>query len=137
MSESLRTADRAYERASRRYSASFMSNAKWLRLFRAAAKSPAASALARWELISESDHFWQPLPYESELLPSRFQDGRFQPFEYKWIRSVFVPREYRPVARVGFVRQQPVEALRQAIEAVGQFQLEETPDGLTIVAYRV
>ena len=125
-----------YRRKVARYSGSFMSDAKWVRLFTAAARSGIAIARAKWAFIGTDHVMWEALPEESDLLPHRFLDGRFQPFEYRWIESIFVPWEYRPDPSVGYTRKQDVGALRRALEAVGQFQLEEDDEGLTIVAYR-
>ena len=127
--------DDAYQKAVSRYSVAYMSNAKWVRLFTAVARAGVVIERARWATIGTDHTFWQAFPRESDLLPTRFQDGRFQPFEYKWIHSIHIPREYRPIADVGYTRKQDVEALKAAIDAVGEFQTELMEDGLTILGY--
>jgi hypothetical protein len=126
----------AYLKARAAYSASFMSNSKWVRLFAAVARSGIVVEQACWRLIPDFHGFWQGLPKERELLPNRFQDGRFQPFEFKWIESIFVPREYRPVANVGYTKGQDVARLQSVLEAAGHFMVRVDDAGLTIVAYQ-
>jgi hypothetical protein len=128
------TEDEGYQKAALRYSVTYMSNAKWVRLFTTAVRTGIVIERAQWTLGSDYS-VWEGFPQESNLLPTRFQDGRFQPFEYNWIRSIHVPREYRPIADVGHTRKQNVDGLKAAIDAVGAFQMELTEEGLTILGY--
>lgn len=127
--------DEAYRRARAKYSVAHMSNAKWLELFGAAADSGVVINRATWRFIDTEHVQENPLPHRAQLLPSRFADGRFQPFEYKWILSIFIPREYRVKPDVGATRLQDVTRLRAALDAAGNFPLVERGDGLSIVAY--
>jgi hypothetical protein len=127
--------DDEYVKATARFSVSYMSNAKWVRLFTAVARSGITVERAQWNMIENDHAFWQRMPHESDLLPSRFQDGAFQPFEYKWIRSIFIPKEYRPYPDVGYTRHQDTNGVRAAIEEVGVFQLEDIDGGLVIKGY--
>jgi hypothetical protein len=127
--------DDEYLKAASRFSVSYMSNAKWVRLFTAVARSGIKVDRAQWNMIEDDHAFWNRMPRESDLLPSRFQDGAFQPFEYKWIRSIFIPREYRPYPGIGYTRNQDVEGVRAAIEENGAFPLEDQGEGLLIKGY--
>jgi hypothetical protein len=132
--------DSRYTKAASKYSVSHMSDSKWLRLFRAIDQSDVPIDHARWSFIDDDFVMWQGFPREKDLLEHRFNDGRFQPFDYRWIRSIFIPREYRPwpvSTHPGhcFIRTQDVDRVRGVIEAAGEFKLVESEDGLTILAY--
>ena len=76
------------------------------------------------------------MPQESQLMAERFQDGLFQPFEYKWIKSVFIPSSFKPKAGVGYIIEQDTTSVLSAIEQAGQFATELTEAGLWIYAYK-
>ena len=129
--------DAAYRRARAQQGASYMSDAKWRRLFLAAAASGAPVEMARWDVLGDDGYsFWEPLPAETDLLPTGLTDGRYRLLAYRWIRAIFIPREFRPVQDVGYTRAQDIGTLRRALEAAGEFAIEETDEGLTIMGYR-
>lgn len=130
------TQDDQYLKAVSAYSVSLMSDTKWRKLFRLLSRAQVKVERATWHFIDLPHPMTQGLPREDELAETRFRDGRFQPFEYKWIRSIEIPREYRPIANVGYAKQQPIDKLVEVLEAAGQFPIEETPDGIAIIAYR-
>jgi hypothetical protein len=114
-----------YKRFRTRFSSSFMSDSKWVRLFSAADDAGVNIEKAYWSFIDTERVLELGLPHKRELLQTRFMDGRFQSIEYKWIRAIFVPREFRPLLNVGLTRVQDIGALRSAIEAAGKFQFCE------------
>jgi hypothetical protein len=126
--------EEAYRKAASRFQVSYMSDSKWLRLFRAVATSGVTIQRARWTTI-DNGGFSERFPAESDLLPTRFRDGRFQPIQYRWILSIFVPRECPPYPGASTKPKQDVAGLRAAIEKVGAFQMEDTGEGLLISAY--
>lgn len=128
--------DELYRRAMRRYSASFMSNAKWVRLLKAIAHSGIKIERSQWQYIDDGLTVCNPMPREKDLLPTRFADGMFQPFEYRWLEWVFIPHEYKPQPGVGFVRKQDTKSLLKVINAVGQFEVEVSEEGIRLLAYR-
>ncbi len=128
--------DIEYRKALTKYEASFMSDAKWLKLFRAIIQAGIHIERAEWRFIDTAHSMWKSFPAEKDLLPTRFADGKFQPFEYRWLESVYIPGRFRPIADVGFERQQDTEAIIAALASVGQFNIEENADGITIHAYR-
>lgn len=128
--------DIEYRKALAKYSASFMSNAKWLRLFRALINSGLVIEKACWKFIDSEHSEWKSFPEERDLMPTRFADGKFQPFEYKWIESVFVPARYRPIQNVGYEKTQDVSALVAVLAAEGQLPIVQSEEGLTIHAYQ-
>ncbi len=62
--------------------------------------------------------------WEKDLLPNRFADGRFQPFEYRWLESVYIPSRFRPNARVEYERKQDTGAIATALSKVKKFSLK-------------
>jgi hypothetical protein len=128
--------DLAYRKALLKYSASFMSNAKWLSLFQAVIRANVEIQRAEWRFLDSSHSVWVSFPSEGDLLPTRFADGKFQPFEYRWLESVYIPNSYRPVRDVGYVRRQDTESVVRVLANAGQFPIEVSADGITIRAYR-
>ena len=128
--------DDEYRKVMANYDASFMSNAKWLRLFRAVIQANVGIERAEWRFIGSAHSIWQSFPSEHDLMPTRFADGKFQPFEYRWLESVFIPSRFRPIAGVGYEREQDTNAVVAALEDAGQFSIEQSEKGLTIHAYR-
>ena len=69
------------------------------------------------------------------MLESRFADGRFQPFEYKWILCIRIPRQFRLKDKVGYFAEQDVELLKKIASEVGEMPIFETEDGVEIRGY--
>lgn len=130
------SADIEYQEALAKYDASFMSDAKWLRLFQAVISAGLVIDRACWKFIDSEHSFWQSFPSGRDLMPTRFADGKFQPFEYKWIESVFIPARYKPIEGVGYEKTQDIQAIVAALESEGKFQVTESEAGITIHAYQ-
>jgi hypothetical protein len=128
--------DEHYQKASRAYSVSLMNNTKWRKLFSSLARAGVKIERATWRFIDSNHEHVQGLPREDELAENRFQDGRFQPYEYKWIMSIEIPSQFRPIPGVGYAKEQPIDKLVEVLKAVGQFPIEQTSDGVVIVAYK-
>ena len=127
--------DRSYRTAAAKYRASHMSNSKWLRFFRAVIDAEVDLPRVRWSFIDSDHSIWVRFPSARDLLPNRFADGRFQPFEYRWIETVFIPHAYRPEPSVGFERAQDTAAVQRAVSAAGQFPLYKSEEGVELIAY--
>jgi hypothetical protein len=129
--------DAEYRKVAAKYSASYMSNAKWLKLFRAVLSAGISLERVRWKFIG-TEHFVEvSFPEEKDLELTRFADGKFQPFEYRWLESVFIPHAYNPRMGVGYVKKQDTAAVVAALEKAGQFPVEVSPEGVTIRGYRI
>ena len=129
--------DVEYQKAAANYSASYMSNAKWLKFFRAVISAGIPLERVRWKFI-DTEHFIEvSFPDEWDLEPTRFADGKFQPFEYRWLEFVFIPHVFKPMAGVGYEKKQDTAAVVAALEKVGQFPVEVSPEGVIIRGYRV
>jgi len=128
--------DQRYRAAVAKYSASLMSDAKWLKFFRTVIQSGVAIERAAWQLIGAPRPIWESFPEEHNLMRTRFADGRFQPWEYRWIESVFVPTTFNPTPGVGYERKQDVGLLVDALEAAGKFPIEVSAAGLVLRAYQ-
>lgn len=128
--------DDEYRNAMANYDASFMSNAKWLRLFRAVIQAGISIERAEWRFIGSAHSLWQSFPSERDLMPTRFSDGKFQPFEYRWLESVFIPSRFGSIVGVGYEQEQDTRAIAAVLDVAGQFSIEKSESGLTIYAYR-
>jgi len=128
--------DEYYQKTLRDYSVSLMNNTKWRKLFLSLARADVKIERATWRFIDSNCEYVQRLPREDELAENRFQDGRFQPYEYKWILSIEIPSQFRPIPGVGYAKKQPVDRLVEVLKAVGQFPVEQTSGGVVIVAYK-
>lgn len=125
-----------YQKYNSLYSVSYMSNSKWLRLFKAVANSGVEVQRSEWHFIDSDNVLLYPMPQESQLMPERFQDGLFQPFEYKWIKSIFIPSSFKPTPGVGYTIEQDTACVLSAIQEAGQFATESIEGGLWIHAYK-
>jgi hypothetical protein len=115
--------------------ASYMSDTKWVRLFCGVVRAGVQIETAEWRILGSDHIFWEAFPGESELLPRRFSDGRFNNLEYRWIDRIFVPATYRPVKNVGYTKTQDIPALDRCLRDIGEFQIDLAADGLIIHAY--
>lgn len=128
--------DRRYRSAIAKFSASFMSDAKWLKFFHGVISSGVLVGQAAWQYLGAPSPIWQSFPEEHDLMPTRFADGKFQPWEYRWLEWVFIPAAFKPTPDVGYERKQDVAAVVAKLEAAGQFPIEVSAAGLTLRAYR-
>jgi hypothetical protein len=127
--------DLEYKKASQKYSISHMNNSKWLKLFSAWADSGVEIDISYWKFIDSEHQETHGLPKQNDLLQNRFADGAFQPFEYKWILSISIPRSYKPVLNVGFEREQDIDKLRLIAKSLGQFPIFNNDDGIEVRGY--
>ncbi len=127
--------ERDYARNIKVFSVSYMSNAKWYKVFQAIANAQLGITKATWKFIGSEHLSNDGVPALHDLLPSSLADGRFQPVEYKQIEWILFPRVWRPRADVGYEVSQDIEGLNRVLEAVGQFQAIEDDKGLTIFGY--
>ena len=127
--------DRDYERNTKAFSVSYMSNAKWYKMFQAIAGARLGITKATWKFIWSEHLFNDGVPGLHDLLPSRLADGRFQPVEYKQIEWILFPRMWHPRADVEYEVSQDIKDLVRVLEAVGQLQLIEDNRGLTVFGY--
>jgi len=89
--------DLEYTKTSQKYSVSDMNNSKCPKPCPAWGESDVELDVSHWKFV-DSDHVevhCHPKAYY--LLQNRFADGKFQPFDYKWILSMFISRKFKPV----------------------------------------
>jgi hypothetical protein len=129
--------DAEYQKASSKYSASYMSNAKWLKLFRAVISAGVKLECVRWKFIDTEHSVEASFPEERDLEPTGFADGKFQPIEYRWLESVFIPHVFKSKAGVGYEKMQDTAAVLAALEKAGHFPVEVSQEGITILGYRI
>jgi hypothetical protein len=130
------SAQRADKRI-RGFQHAFMSNTKWRTLFREIIASNINIEYAIWKIADAEEVMIKRMPYEVDLHTTRFQDGLFQPFEYKYIEYIRIPREYKPYQQVGLVKYQAINELHAYLSQTGrQYPLFLQSDSLTIQAYK-
>ena len=78
----------------------------------------------------------QQLPKNHDLGDIRIEDGRFQPLEYKWIKEIYIPNEYKPIENVGIIKKQNTKQILLVLENIGKFPIEILESGIKIVAYK-
>jgi hypothetical protein len=124
-----------YDKYASRFSVSHMNNAKWRKLFLAWARSGIEISHAEWSYIDSENIDILPLPQEYDVLEERFADGRFQPFEYKWIRKIKIPHQYRPKLEIGYEKKQDTATLKRIASDLGQFPIFNMADGIEVRGY--
>lgn len=125
--------ERAYRTASATFAVSYMSNAKWIKAFTAIARL--GQFVAEWKLIDqEVTHGWGN-PWEDDLYPIGLLGGGYDAVEYRWIEWIRFPCVWRPYPGVGVTREQDVDSIAAALDAVGQFHLERGNDSLILYGY--
>lgn len=127
--------DLEYQKACNKYSVRYMSNSKWFKLFAAWADAGIEVEVSYWRFIDSEHEEVHCLPKSYDLLPHGFADGRFQPFEYKWILSVAIPQNYRPKSNVAFERSQDVEHLKSIAKELGHFPIFDLENGIEVRGY--
>ena len=126
--------DEQYQKAIARFSILHMSNAKWRRVFTAIADAGIVELRSEWKHI-DTDEITQhyQMPRHKDLLERRFQDGYFQPYEYKWIHWIRIPRRYFDES-VGLTREQNLTEVEAALNASRAVTAVDA-DAITILAY--
>lgn len=127
--------ERDYKRNMKVFSVSYMSNAKWYKMFQAIANAQLGITKATWKFISSEHLSNDGVPGLHDLLPSYLADGSFQPVEYKQIEWILFPRVWRPRADAGQEVLQDIEGLGRVLEAVGQLQIMKDDKGITVFGY--
>jgi hypothetical protein len=127
--------DEEYEKIVARYSASYMSDSKWRKLFLAWARSGVEIRKSEWHFIDSEHTENHNLPREHDIMEKRFADGQFQPFEYKWIFEIHIPSTFRPDPNTPFEKMQDIERLKQIAAKLGKYPIYDTADGIVLRAY--
>jgi len=120
-------------------SISYMSNAKWRRALSALAKSNRGDSCV-WKLVHTDESQAGRVPDPDEIRDDYVDESAVPcPTEYLQIEWLEIQAEYRwqpydnaPTSS----RRQDLLAARRALEAAGQFQLSESPEGLRLYGYR-
>jgi hypothetical protein len=114
-----------------------MSNAKWRRVFQAIADAGIEELNSEWKHI-DSDHITAHyrLPRHFDIGENRFNDGYFQPYEYKWIEWIRFPRSYYD-QRVQLTRKQDLQAIEVTLAKCGAVKVIATVEYLELIAYEL
>ncbi len=120
---------------------SCMSNAKWRKLFKVVNKDTIELNMCTWKLLDEEQPLSGYLPNYQELGDDYVGDcGALNgPFEYRLIEWLLIPAKhgYQPYdkAPVQYLFQDLAD-IRKKLDAVGQFEYENSETGLKIFGYR-
>lgn len=106
-----------YEKYSRRYSISHMSNTRWRRVFGAIADAGVTEIQSEWKYIgSDKVVRLTYMPRREDLHDRVYTDGCSHPYEYRWIEWIRFPRKYFDELH-GLTRDQDVSAVEDALKA--------------------
>jgi hypothetical protein len=124
-----------YRRCAERYSVSHMSNTKWRRIFHAIADAGIEELNSKWKHI-DSDYITAHyrLPRHFDIGENRFNDGHFQPYEYKWIEWIRFPRAYYEI-RHQLTRKQDLQLLEVTLSHCGAVKVVSTDEFVALIAY--
>jgi len=118
--------------------ASFMFNAKWRKFFGVAANSSQAAWSGVWKLVGEAEQVGS-LPGPTDIWDTAVDGCLNGPVDYHSIEWIEIPRQVAyhayPNAPASF-HTQDIFLFRNALIAVGQFQIEETERGLRVYGYK-
>lgn len=107
----------------RKFGASFMSDAKWRKLFNLLAASQYPIVCYRWKFVDEDEKLFTTGVLKSgELDEKHTKDGRYVPYVYKDIEWLEVVTEHA---------QQITDQLLEK----GQFAIDKTASGFKIIGY--
>ena len=117
------------------FSASFMSNSKWRRLFLALAAPELGVNQLVWKFVGRELPVRGAAPDAECLGETIIRDASFAPFPYKEIEWIEIPRSnIRPCDEsVPFKhRPQDPETAQRMLAALGQFEMALLPEGLRV-----
>ena len=125
----------------KKYSRSFMSNAKWRKLFRVVNRESSELNCCTWKLVDEKNPVSGFLPDYSQLGDTYVGDcGALNgPFGFRTIEWILLPAKhgYRPYDKAPWQYEyQNLNQVKERIDAVGQYAYEMTEEGLKIYGYK-
>ncbi|TWU32437.1 hypothetical protein Q31b_58370 [Novipirellula aureliae] len=123
-----------YRKCMAQCTASHMSNTKWRRVFMAIADEGVEQIHSHWKHIDSdhiSIHYRMPQPHD--LNEKRFNDGAFQPYEYKWIEWIQIPHSVFDNYHKLTYRQELASLETALVKSRANYI--SNGDGITIVAY--
>jgi len=131
-----RDADR-YERYALSFQQACMSNAKWRKALLAIAESGVELVQCEYKCI-DSEHVTEIRrgPRVIDINSNRFNDGAFQPIEYKWLEWIRFPRRIQTNPGVGHYVIQDIGLLQEIILDRVAATTELSEDYLCIYGYK-
>jgi hypothetical protein len=123
----------------RRFTVSFMSNAKWRKLFTVLDNPELNLKQAVWKFIDSEQEIRGWLTKSDELMERYVGDYGLGPFAYKHIEWLEIPDKGIPFGfeKIPFKHwEQNVEGAIMALATAGQFELERTDKGLRIYGFK-
>ena len=121
------------------FSASFMSDAKWRKVFRVLVRHSAHVHAAKWKLIGDASPCFGHLPQQDDIWETAVDNCLNGPVAYaaiEWIELPFEVLTRRYDAAAPSITTQDVLAVHRELRETGEFPLEETGEGVRIYGYR-
>lgn len=122
----------------RECAASLMSDTKWRKLVAAVSALDIDAPRCLIKFIGTPAAQPMPTPHERDIRTPSYIDSQFGPFRFKAIEWLEFPRSVvriRYQGDAGVEVPQDIAAVRMAIEALGQYPIEETEQGFRIVGH--
>ncbi|WP_241210136.1 DUF6678 family protein [Vibrio splendidus] len=124
-----------------RFSCSYMSNAKWRKLFSVVNENNVQFTHCQWKLVSETDPKLGHLPDFDSLGEYYVGDcGALNgPFEFELIEWLFIPTSigYKPYEGSPTIyNTQGVQHLIDQLNVLGEFEFTSDDEGLKIFGYK-
>jgi hypothetical protein len=122
-----------------RFTASFMSNAKWRKFFIVIDKPELNLKQAIWKFIDSEHEIRGWLPKSDELMERYVGDYGLGPFAYKHIEWLEIPETGIPLGfeKVPFKYwHQNINEVISTLNSVGQFEIQRTERGVRIYGFK-
>ena len=123
----------------RKFSASFMSNSKWKKLF--VALQPVELRQAYWKFVDLEQEFADLFVTEHNLMDQFIGDCGLHlgPCAYRrieWVEIPHIGRDWITPSVPALSFKQDVEGALSVLEAIGKFEIERTDRGIRIYGYK-
>ena len=125
-----------YEKYSRNYNAWLMCDTKWRKALAALVELCDKRIQLKIKTIDGPMPFFVRPPEIKDIGLTRFNDGAYQPFGYKWIEWICIPGKQVVKEGVDLYREQDLNILQNSLNLTIKLNLKMEIDGLYIFGYR-
>jgi hypothetical protein len=133
------TASKRWERLDQvirqRFTASHMSDAKWVKLLKVAATLADTVPCMNYKLVDDDTIHRLHTPLHPDAVDPRWFKEPLIYKEVEWVEFPFVCKAQRSNGLAPIVKAQDIDALKRALQALGNFPLQDTQAGLRVMAY--
>lgn len=119
------------------YTCSYMSNSKWIKLFKALDTDEITLNHVSLKKISNLDSFFTYMPKSEDLdlkwVTEGYNECKYFYKEIEWVEFVAC---YKPSDIPAEYEYQSIDLVRNVISSIGLFQVEESLNGLKVFGYK-